>query len=168
MMSSSTGSDRSQRFWWRVTRYDPALRDSRGAFRGETWTSISDVGKRFGDFELTLGEYCEVEGSYVEAFALFAEDSRADRVKVCALEHGDGVREGDVLRIGHARELLRRMLREEVVCQLEKPGGGFAVHVGFDLYMYIGSDRPCARAVKQTRAMGLYVDDGWPSPQLPE
>jgi hypothetical protein len=162
----STGSGRNVRYWWRVSRYDPAHRDTRGAYRGDTWTSISDVGKRFGDSELTLDQYREVEDAYVDAFVAFAEDSDADRLEVRALDHGCGLREGDVLPIEHASELVRRMLRENVICNLEEPDDGFAVHVGFDLYMYVGSNRPCARAVERARDSGLYVDDDFPSPQL--
>jgi hypothetical protein len=67
-MNSSTPSVRSLPFWWRVTRYDPARRDERGAYRGETWTSISDVGKVFEGHKLTIDEYERVETAYVDAF----------------------------------------------------------------------------------------------------
>jgi len=33
------------------------------------------------------------------------------------------------------------MLREEILCKLEAPTHDFALHVGFDLYMYVGSAR---------------------------
>ena len=57
MTSNSTASARSLPFWWRVTRYDPARRDERGAYRDDTWTSISDVGNVFDNQELTIEEY---------------------------------------------------------------------------------------------------------------
>lgn len=153
-------------YWWRVSRYDPAHRDARGAYVGETWTSISDVGKQFADRELTLGEYRRVEDAYVDAFAAFADDSGIDQVEVRALDAGDGLREGELLSVDDAREVVRRMLREEVICKLEAPDDRFAWHVGLDLYAYIGSDAPSTRAVEITRASGLYVDDNYPSPQL--
>jgi hypothetical protein len=40
----------------RVTKYDPALRvGGRGAFTGDDWTSVSDVGRTFDGVVLTLG-----------------------------------------------------------------------------------------------------------------
>jgi hypothetical protein len=38
----------------RVTKYDPALRDERGGFTGDDWTSVSDVGGLFSGRVLTL------------------------------------------------------------------------------------------------------------------
>ena len=52
---------------WRITRFDPALRDEGGAYTEDTWTSVSDVGKSFGGAELTLAEYERVEALYIAA-----------------------------------------------------------------------------------------------------
>ena len=154
------------RFWWRISRYDPGRRDSRGACQDETWTSISDVGKRFDDGELTLEAYFRVEDAYIDAFTAFAEESDVERVAVKALDQGAGLREGELLRVQDARDVVRRMLREDVICQLEEPDNRLSLHVGFDLYMYVGSERPCVRAVQRTQAAGLYVDNNHPSPQI--
>lgn len=154
------------RYWWRVSRYDPGRRDVRGAYQGNTWTSVSDVGNRFGDDELTLDTYLEVEDGYIDAFLAFAEESDVDRVEVRALEQGTGIQEGEMLSITDAREIVRRMLREDVICRLEEPHARFALHVGFDLYMYVGSERPCVSAVQRAKAAGLFVDDDYPSPQI--
>ncbi|MCE0445519.1 hypothetical protein LT493_12195 [Streptomyces tricolor] len=43
-----------------------------------------------------------------------------------------------------ALELVRVMLRDQGAwCRLET-GDVFTVHVGWDQYVYVGSDRPCA------------------------
>ncbi len=60
------------------------------------------------------------------------------------------------------------MLREEILCKLEAPTHDFALHVGFDLYMYVGSARPCPRGAERASESGLFVEDDWPSPQLPD
>jgi hypothetical protein len=66
---------------WRVTRYDPSHRNPPGvrpvgAYAGETWTSVADVGKRFEDVELTIDEYQRVEDAYVDALRAFMRDAR--------------------------------------------------------------------------------------------
>ena len=166
MTSNSTTSVRSLPFWWRVTRYDPARRDDRGAYRGDTWTSVSDVGAEFDGELLTLAEYERVEAAYVEAFASFAVGSDVERLEIRGLEIGDDLKEGAIVSLDEAREIVRRMLREEVICKLEDSHGRFALHVGFDLYMYVGSERSCLDAIARSRALGLFVEGDSPSPQL--
>jgi hypothetical protein len=155
-------------FWWRVTRYHPARRDERGAYRGQAWTSISDVGQVFDGCELTVAEYERVEGAYLDAFVAFAEESDVERLQVRSLERGAGLEEGATVSLPDAMDIVRRMLREEVTCKLEAPRDDFALHIGFDLYMYVGSARRCDGAVERARNLGLYVDEDWPSPQLPD
>jgi hypothetical protein len=67
-----------------------------------------------------------------------------------------------------ASEIVARMLREEVICKLEAPGAEFALHVGFDLYMYVGSAQHCVVAIERARNLGLFVEEDWPSPQIGE
>jgi len=169
MTSSSTESVRSLPFTWRVSRYDPALRDEHGSYTARTWTSIADVGAVFEGRELTLDEYQRVEDAYAAAFLAFADEAAVTQLQVRQLEHGgNGLRDRALLTLSEAAEVLRSMLREQVVCKLESPENDFFVHVGFDLYMYVGSARPCPNAVARARALGLHVDLDWPSPQLPE
>ncbi|MGW4906307.1 S1 RNA-binding domain-containing protein [Streptomyces sp. NPDC004270] len=50
------------------------------------------------------------------------------------------------------------MLRDEGAwCRLETEGA-FAVHVGWDQYLYVGSSRPCAAALARTRSLGLFPE----------
>lgn len=156
------------RNWWRVTRYDPALRDDRGVFRGRTWISIAQVGESFEGRRLTLDEYLKTEDAYVEAVAAFAESSGVEVLAVRRPGSRSGLAEGEQLSIEAVRDLIRRLLREETWCQLESATEDFAVHVGHDLYMYIGSDDPCESAVTDTRASGLFVDENFISPYIPE
>lgn len=151
-------------FWWRITRYDPARRDSRGAYVGETWTSISDIGRKFDGEVLTSAEYTQVESAYLTAVADFARDSEITALEVRGHEFGGDLKDGDVLGVEECMTVVRAMLRDELFCRLEDPDGHFAVHVGYDLYMYVGSDFPCDRAVESTRNGILYVDEELISP----
>ncbi|WP_342786938.1 hypothetical protein [Streptomyces tailanensis] len=50
------------------------------------------------------------------------------------------------------------MLRDSGAwCRLEAEGT-FAVHVGWDQYLYIGSSGPCEEAVARTHALGLFPE----------
>jgi len=168
MTSSSIESVGSLPFWWRVTRYDPNRRNDAGAYRDETWTSIADVGGMFEGSELTIEDYERVEDAYVDAFLAFATESDVDRLQVRSVEQAVSLEEGEVVSVDKAADIVRLMLREEVICKLETPTDDFALHVGFDLYMYVGSARPRVRAIELAGELGPYVDDNWPSPQLPE
>jgi hypothetical protein len=68
-----------------------------------------------------------------------------------------------------AVDVVRSMLREESSCRLESSSPRFYVHVGYDHYMYIGSESACERAVTETSAAGLFVEGpAWRSPWLPD
>ncbi|MFF4368209.1 hypothetical protein [Streptomyces sp. NPDC001594] len=55
-------------------------------------------------------------------------------------------------------ELVRSMLRDNGAwCRLEA-GRAFALHVGWDQYLYIGSNLPCETALARTRALGLFPE----------
>lgn len=168
-MNSSTALVRSLPFAWRLSRYDPALRDEAGSYATETWTSIADVGRTIDGHELTLAEYEVVESAYIECFRAFAREVGVSELEVRAGDHlPPRVGEGDRLTVDRAADLVRALLREDAVCKLESPDDAFYVHVGFDLYMYIGASRPCPSAVHQATELGLFVDGDWPSPQLPD
>jgi hypothetical protein len=155
--------------WWRVTRYDPANRDERGAYRGLTWTSVSDVGKLFDGARLTLDEYERVENSYVEAALTFASESQ---VECLVIKHpwypDEGLEVGKRMTLREARAMVKSLLREELHCSLEAPGGTFAIHVGYDLYMYVGSTVDCPDSVRRAHELDLFVDPHFVSPHLPD
>lgn len=143
---------------YRVTKYDPALRDSSGAYTRDEWTSVSDIGRSFGGVVLTREAYRRVEDAYFEAALAFLREAAVATLTVRGLEgSGDSeVREGEVLTLDQAGELLRRLLREELWCRLE--GESSFLHVGYDYYMYIGVPRPCPAAQALARRLGLHVE----------
>ncbi|SFS64546.1 S1 RNA-binding domain-containing protein [Streptomyces sp. ok210] len=153
---------------YRVTKYDPADRDERGHYTG-TEDAVSDHG--------------QVEGAYLQAIQAFAADTGIERLAVrephlpvpfvnFGLEPPmdgfgldgvfptgpDGFHDGAEVSVGTAMDLVRAMLRGGGAwCRLEVEDT-FAVHVGWDQYMYIGSSRPCETAVARTRALGLFPE----------
>ncbi|MCX4903442.1 RNA-binding protein [Streptomyces sp. NBC_00878] len=152
---------------YRVTKYDPVDRDERGHYTG-TEDTVSDHG--------------EVEAAYLRAVEAFAVEAGVDRLsvrepQVPSLAHFSverpldglglvglfpaglaGVYDGAEVPLAIGLALVRLMLRDSGVwCRLEAEGT-FAVHVGWDQYLYIGSRRFCAEALTQTRALGLFPE----------
>ncbi|MFB7405424.1 RNA-binding protein [Streptomyces rubiginosohelvolus] len=164
-------------FVHRITKYDPADRDEHGTYQGA---------------EEAVGDHGPVEAAYLEAISAFAEAASIDRLEIRepsvtghvhfgaqpAVEgHGlgglfpadlTGYHDGAEVSLEVALELIRVMLREQGAwCRLEA-GDVFAVHVGWDQYVYVGSDRPYADAVARTRELGLFAEPMEASPYTAE
>ncbi|MEU3189397.1 S1 RNA-binding domain-containing protein [Streptomyces sp. NPDC006992] len=70
----------------------------------------------------------------------------------------DGFHDGAEVPLDVALELVRTMLRDNGAwCRLEREGS-FAVHVGWDRCLYVGTALPCAEAVTHARALGLFPE----------
>ncbi|WP_086830700.1 S1 RNA-binding domain-containing protein [Streptomyces sp. NRRL B-24572] len=152
---------------YQVTKYDPADRDQHGHYAGT---------------EDTTSDHGPVEAAYLRAVAAFAEDSGVDKLAIREPQLGGfahfgleppidgyglanlfpagpaGFHDGALVSIGVGLELVRAMLRDNGAwCRLEAEGE-FAVHVGWDQYLYIGSNLPCETALARTRALGLFPE----------
>ncbi len=156
-------------FEYRVTKYDPAHRDSRGTYTRDEWTAISDIGRAFAGVVLTADEYRRVEGAYAAAAGAFLRESDMPSLTVTGLENHAGARvafaEGSALDLDEAEVAVRRMLRGEFWCRLE--GAGAFLHVGYDYYLYVGVPQPCPGAEALARELGLFVEP-FRSPYYPE
>ncbi|WP_370416035.1 RNA-binding protein [Streptomyces fradiae] len=151
----------------RVTKYDPADRDEHGTYTGA---------------EDTASDHGPVEAAYLRAIKAFAADTGVERLSVrepgvVSLVHFglepplegfglDGLlpngladfHDGAEVPLDIGLELVRLMLRDAGAwCRLEVEGA-FAVHVGWDQYLYIGSSRPCPAALARTRELGLFPE----------
>ncbi|GAA3796345.1 S1 RNA-binding domain-containing protein [Streptomyces chiangmaiensis] len=152
---------------YRVTKYNPADRDQRGHYTG-TEPSISDHGP--------------VEAAYLQAIAAFAEEFGVDQLAIREPQIGGfahfgleppvdgygladlfpaglaGFHDGALVPIAAGLELVRAMLRDSGAwCRLEAEGA-FAVHVGWDQYLFIGSNLPCEAALARARSLGLFPE----------
>ncbi|MFI5985199.1 RNA-binding protein [Streptomyces sp. NPDC051555] len=161
----------------RITKYAPADRDQNGSYTGA---------------EGTVSDHGPVEAAYLAAIAAFAEASDIDRLEIRDPEvtvfghfgleppvggHGlgglfppdlTGYHDGAEISLPVALELVRAMLRERGAwCRLEADDE-FTVHVGWDQYVYVGSNRPCEEAVARTRELGLFPEPLTASPYAAE
>ncbi|WP_254076260.1 hypothetical protein [Streptomyces sp. P3] len=79
-----------------------------------------------------------------------------------------GYHDGAEVSLPIALELVRAMLRAQGAwCRVELEDW-FTVHVGWDQYVYVGSDQPCADAVARTRELGLFPEPLTASPYAAE
>ena len=145
---------------YRVTKYDPALRDARGAYTADEWILFKQIGSAFGGIVLTEGEYLRVEEAYINSATAFLREGGLNSLTVegienhkrLALEFG----EGSVLSLERVGDVIRQMLREELWCRLESQDG--FVHIGWDYYMYIGVPHRCPKAELLAEGLGLYPE----------
>ncbi|SNS84255.1 RNA-binding protein [Actinacidiphila glaucinigra] len=152
---------------YRVTKYDPADRDAHGYYTGS---------------EDTVSDHGEVEASYLQAVAAFARDAGVDHLAVREPQVPSfvyfgmeppvdgfgldglfpagpaGFYDGAEVSLEIGLQLVCVMLRDNGAwCRLEAEGA-FAVHVGWDQYLYISSSRPCEEASAHTRELGLFPE----------
>lgn len=152
---------------YRVTKYDPADRDEHGHYIGP---------------EDTVSDHGQVEAAYLQAVEAFAVSTGIDHLavrepQVSSLVHFgveqslegfgldglfptglSGFHDGAEVPVDIGLALVRGMLRDSGAwCRLEAEDA-FAVHVGWDQYLYIGSSQPCEEALSRTRALGLFPE----------
>lgn len=162
---------------YRLSQYDPAHRDELGCCRGPL-EPVSDQGER--------------EAAYLRAVEVLAADAGVEwlHVREPAIPSGvhfgaaplvegfgldelipGGVRgfhDGAVVSLGTALELVRVMLREQGAwCRLEVEGE-FAVHVGWDQYVYVSTGAPSERSLTRIRELGLFPEAVEASPYAME
>ncbi|WP_434597894.1 RNA-binding protein [Streptomyces sp. A5-4] len=158
---------------YQVTKYDPADRDQHGHYAG---------------VEPATSDHGAVETAYLQAIAAFAEEADVDQLAIREPQIGGfadfgaeppvdgygladlfaagltGFHDGALVSMAAGLELVRAMLRDNGAwCRLEAEGA-FAVHVGWDQYLYIGSSCPCEAALARTRSLGLFPERVHASP----
>jgi len=154
---------------FRITKYDPDLRDERGRFLREDWTSFSDIGRYFSGKQLSSETYQTVERAYIDSVAHFLEEAKIQFLEVRDVEnHGraeDVPQEGDLIKHERISAIIGAMLREKFWCRLESTEA--FVHIGYDYYMYLGVPCECPRSINFAHQHGLFVER-FISPHHPE
>lgn len=145
---------------YRITKYDPRLRNPSGAYPIDEWTSRSDVGKEFDGVPLTEDAYLRIELAYIESAVAFLDEAGISEMTVVGLENHGKVdaapKDGMPIKAADIPLILRSMLREDFWCKLECPAA--FIHIGYDYYMYIGTPIECVRASAFAQSNGLFVE----------
>ncbi|MEU8893474.1 S1 RNA-binding domain-containing protein [Streptomyces sp. NPDC048442] len=170
---------------YRVTKYSPTDRNEHGHYVGSEDTA-SDRGPVEAAYLLAVEAFAV--GTGVDRLAvrepqlpslvhfgaeppldgfgldgLFAADPTdpahpTDPANPTGLPGPPGFHDGATVPLDTALELVRVMLRDGGAwCRLEAEGS-FAVHVGWDQYLYVGSSLPCEEALARTRTLGLFPE----------
>jgi hypothetical protein len=156
---------------WRLSKYDPALRDEQGRFTGQDWTSVSDIGRVFGGRLVTAEAYLAVEDAHVEACLALHEEAGAPPLFARDVEGHPGatIRPGREVRTsliedeciarGELPAVIRSCLREVTWCRLEADDAAHcSFHFGYDYYVYwIGHSLGAATRAR-VQALGLFVE----------
>ncbi|MFJ7250931.1 S1 RNA-binding domain-containing protein [Kitasatospora sp. NPDC098652] len=166
---------------YRITKYDPADRDERGVYTG-TEEAVSDHGPVEAAYLEAVAAFAEESGvrwlsirepQAPPGFTHFGAEPAVEGGGLAGLFPPDltGFHDGARVPVAVGLELVRAMLRDSGAwCRLEtEPDAGpdagaeaavpaFAVHVGWDQYVYVGSDAPCPAALARTRALGLHPE----------
>ncbi|MCR9161051.1 MAG: hypothetical protein ACE37F_11490 [Nannocystaceae bacterium] len=163
-------------FQYRVTKYNPALRDPDGTFPVSTWTSATDIGRSFNGQTLTKESYLAMEDLYVGAVERAISAAAPSRLRLVDAEISDDSQPSTLpsldlanliyaphIRPRDALTLSRAILREVVWGRIEG-SDGFYVHFGYDYYMYIGGSAP---RLRHFATEGLFVEQH-PSPYAPD
>lgn len=170
-------------FSYRITKYNPAFRNSLGWYEKNDWTSIADIGKTFDGKELTFEDYKRIEDAYIQSIMLFMDFLKINSLTVSNLEKHrkrplpDIYRSKTMLEIfkkiaveqeltkNQIADVARLVLRETLWCKFESKNQMF-VHFGYDYYMYIGSKVMLSNSVKkEIEKSGLFVEE-FESPYL--
>ncbi len=144
---------------YRITKFDPANRDSAGYYIADDWYLHSQIGESFGGVLLTEDEYLRVESAYIAtAMDFYREAGLPDIFAVGVGDHKmKGVpTEGSLIPADGLPILCRAMLREEYWCRIE--GDAFFIHFGWDFNMYLGALTLCERTLGHARSRGLFPE----------
>lgn len=168
---------------YRITKYNPMLRNGQGAYLADEWTSVSDIGKMFRAVQFNIQDYLATESRYVDSALylwglaqcppLYVNSLETINYKthlgnlpeLCDVAHEFMPEKNQMLidRVIIAR-VVRLILREFLWCKLEAKTG-FYFHFGYDYYMYCGGVELSSENRDAVAEVGLFVED-FSSPYL--
>jgi hypothetical protein len=170
-------------FSYRITKYNPAYRNSLGSYLKDDWTAISDIGKIYKNQKFTIDEYLKVEDRYIEVILLFMIFLNLKSLYITYLEKNNTILDnknipysssmlelyekisvGKQINIKEVSDIARLVLRELLWCKLENKN--MFVHFGDDYYMYIGTSKEISESLKKKiESLNLFVEQ-FSSPYL--
>jgi hypothetical protein len=136
---------------FRISKYDPKLRNNNGSYNRHEWTSFSDIGQTFYDGVLTLHRYQDVEAKYIDALIQFFSVARTPNLRIESIEvfsqspipkelcnHQISLEEGKRVDLHDIPCITRLCLRELAWVKLSGPNDAY-LHFGYDCYVYVGA-----------------------------
>ena len=104
----------------------------------EEWTSISDIGKRYGNNVLTYDEYLLIENHYLTCIDEIMTAANQATFRIENLEKYSKVqwKNNQLIDVSNMIRFVRDCLREK--CWARLIGENSYVHIGYDFYIYVG------------------------------
>ena len=167
-------------YQYRITKYNPVLRNENGEYIPEEWISPWQIGKTFGDKLFTIKEYLQVEKAYIDTVLSFLKECKLKSLRVIQFERNNELLQDESSKLFEEEfknifleeDLLvsekeipvicKMVLRDYIHCHLIS-SSNFFVHFGTDYYMFLGLNQPCINAVDFARNNNLFVEE-YPSP----
>lgn len=163
-------------YQYRITKYNPVLRNENGEYISEEWISPWQIGKTFSDKLFTIKEYLQVEKAYIDTVLSFLKECKLKSLRVIQLERNNELLQDESSELFEEEfkyivleedllvnetdipTICKMVLREYIHCHLIS-SSNFFVHFGTDYYMFIGSNQPCINAVDFARNNNLFVEE---------
>jgi hypothetical protein len=164
---------------YRITKYNPKLRNELGYYSDNDWTDISDIGNIFNGKSLSKTEYLEVETDYINSIIKVLQENNQDYLRLVSYDkvafdfflksqkkdwtYLDGLGslslyEDKKVHLQEIELLIKMNLRAFLGMTLEIKGK-FYIHFGYDLYMYIGCPKVSTELRNQLNNTSIYIEE---------
>ncbi|MED0668942.1 hypothetical protein P4S95_01725 [Aneurinibacillus aneurinilyticus] len=169
--------------FWQISKYKASDLPLYKEGKETTWTSISDIGKKFNGKIFTIQEYLSIEDLFIDAIKKFMVCSQTKYLFVNQVEKSFEldtlinnikqkglmnqyskqmldffhlVKEGNKLNMKQIEIISRLSLREDMWTQLSSQS--MFVRFDYDYYVDIGSTNNCEVTAKKISETGLVVN----------
>lgn len=167
---------------YEITKYNPLFRDEKRRYLREDWTAISDIGKIFGDHELTLETYKSVEDNYISVIKMIMDIVGVPYLTVVNVRRSFSFEEfQDLIKDYHqlySKEILdlylqvkdfdkldkfsvdnfcRLLLREDIGANVYYQDE-LEVYIGYDYLMSIHSKSSLDKITEEIEKLGLFIE----------
>lgn len=169
---------------YRITKYDPMLRNQKGAYIGNDWTSIYD----FGDAvrQTTLQSYYDIETAYIDTYM---EILISKKVSYLTLNHVEivsdiqecieklktlnvklsttqiellrTIRDGCQFALNEFPDIFKLVMRELIWCDLCNCFENIIIEFGYDYYTYITCQIIDENIIEYAHSKGIYIGANW-------
>ena len=168
-------------YYYRISKYNPKLRNNSGQYMLEDWTSYSDIGKVFLGIELKFDTYEQVENSYIDFILSVMKETNTKFLEIEELEKYDDTADifklnpkydqlfqeldnNRLIGVNEVLTLLRLQLRDYIWTKLISEA--LTIHFGYDYYMYIISKKKLNEFCNESLKKTIYVEENYKSPSL--
>lgn len=165
---------------YRISKYNPIHRNNNGDYLRDEWTSISDIGKQYGDSIFKSSDYLKVENKYATVLEIFLNNIDCSSLLLVELEkyfyktvdndkkllyNDDLERLFNKLTNNYCFRTLNEVLnatklilREHLWGKIISIKSDLRIEFGNEFYLYLISDELSKDSEKKIHDTGLYLE----------